>query len=154
MEKEQERKNIIESLEKELEIIKTKNDLANLKALYLGKNGIVTNLSLKMKDIPNEEKREYGKFLNEIKDEVSLKLETLLKEIERKELEEKLASEKIDITLPSKKIKKGSLHPMTKVPINPPILFLFLSSLLNQQVTIAPFHLIIPCLSYLPKRMH
>ena len=48
MEKEQERKNIIESLEKELEVIKTKNDLANLKALYLGKNGIVTNLSLKM----------------------------------------------------------------------------------------------------------
>ena len=89
MEKEQERKNIIESLEKELKVIKTKNDLANLKALYLGKNGIVTNLSLKMKDIPNEEKREYGKFLNEIKDEVSLKFETLLKEIERKELEEK-----------------------------------------------------------------
>ena len=115
MEKEQERKNIIESLEKELEVIKTKNDLANLKALYLGKNGIVTNLSLKMKDIPNEEKREYGKFLNEIKDEVSLKFETLLKEIERKELEEKLESEKIDITLPSKKIKKGSLHPMTRI---------------------------------------
>ena len=115
MEKEQERKNIIESLEKELEIIKTKNDLANLKALYLGKNGIVTNLSLKMKDIPNEEKREYGKFLNEIKDEVSLKFETLLKEIERKELEEKLESEKIDITLPSKKMKKGSLHPMTRI---------------------------------------
>ena len=59
MEKEQERKNIIESLEKELEVIKNKNDLTNLKALYLGKNGIVTNLSLKMKDIPNEEKREY-----------------------------------------------------------------------------------------------
>ena len=115
MEKEQERKNIIESLEKELEIIKTKNDLANIKALYLGKNGIVTNLSLKMKDIPNEEKREYGKFLNEIKDEVSLKFETLLKEIERKELEEKLESEKIDITLPSKKMKKGSLHPMTRI---------------------------------------
>lgn len=115
MEKEQERKNIIESLEKELEVIKNKNDLTNLKALYLGKNGIVTNLSLKMKDIPNEEKREYGKFLNEIKDEVSLKFETLLKEIERKELEEKLASEKIDITLPSKKMKKGSLHPMTRI---------------------------------------
>lgn len=115
MEKEQERKNIIESLEKELEVIKNKNDLANLKALYLGKNGIVTNLSLKMKDIPNEEKREYGKFLNEIKDEVSLKFETLLKEIERKELEEKLESEKIDITLPSKKMKKGSLHPMTRI---------------------------------------
>ena len=66
MEKNMERENIISSLEKELETIKTKNDLLNVKALYLGKSGIITNLSLKMKEIPNEEKKEYGKFLNDI----------------------------------------------------------------------------------------
>ena len=115
MEKDNERKNIIESLEKDLEVIKTKNDLANVKALYLGKSGIVTNLSLKMKEIPNEEKREYGKFLNEIKDEVTKKFDALSEEIERRELESKLESEKIDITLPSRKSLKGSIHPMTRV---------------------------------------
>ena len=45
MEKNMERENIISSLEKELKTIKTKNDLLNIKALYLGKSGIITNLS-------------------------------------------------------------------------------------------------------------
>ena len=110
-----ERENIIENLENELINVKTKNDLANLKALYLGKSGIVTNLSLKMKEIPNEEKREYGKFLNEIKILVTKKFDDLLKEIESRELEEKLNREKIDITLPSRRKMKGSIHPMTRV---------------------------------------
>ena len=115
MEKDIERKNIIDSLEKELEVIKTKSDLANIKALYLGKNGIVTNLSSKMKEIPNDQKLEYGKFLNEIKDEVTKKFDVLLEEIEKRELESKLESERIDITLPARKKLKGSIHPMTRV---------------------------------------
>ena len=110
-----EREDIIKSLEKELELIKTKNDLATVKALYLGKNGIVTNLSLKMKEIPNDEKREYGKFLNEIKEEVTKKFDILLEIIEKRELDEKLNRERIDITLPSRRKMKGSIHPMTRV---------------------------------------
>ncbi len=115
MENDLQRKDIIESLENELKNIKTKNDLANIKALYLGKNGLVTNLSLKMKEIPNEEKKEYGKFLNEIKNEVTLKLDLIYQELDKKELEEKLESESIDITLPSKKIKNGTMHPFNKI---------------------------------------
>ena len=115
MEKDMERDNIIKKLDGDLENIKTKNDLAQVKALYLGKNGIVTNLSLKMKELSNDEKREYGKFLNEIKNEVTIKLEKLTKEIENRELKDKLESEAIDITLPGRRIKKGSLHPMTRV---------------------------------------
>ena len=115
MEKDMERQNIIDSLENEIKNIKTKNDLANIKAMYLGKNGIVTNLSLKMREIPNEEKREYGKFLNEIKEEVTKKFDSLLEEIEKRELNLKLESEKIDLTLPGRKSLKGSIHPMTRV---------------------------------------
>ena len=51
MEKNMERENIIKKLENELKNVKTKNDLATLKAEFLGKNGIVTNLSLKMKNM-------------------------------------------------------------------------------------------------------
>ena len=115
MEKNMERKDIIEKLEKDLKDVKTKNDLANVKASYLGKNGIVTSLSLKMKEIPNEEKREYGKFLNEIKDEVTEKIENLSLELDKRLLEEKLNKEKIDITLPGRRSLKGSIHPMTRV---------------------------------------
>ena len=115
MEKNMERENIISSLEKELETIKTKNDLLNIKALYLGKSGIITNLSLKMKEIPNEEKKEYGKFLNDIKQEVLEKFDFLMKEIEKRELQEKLVKESIDITLPATKVKVGAPNILEKV---------------------------------------
>ncbi len=115
MEKNMERENIISSLEKELETIKTKNDLLNIKALYLGKSGIITNLSLKMKEIPNEEKKEYGKFLNNIKQEVLEKFDLLMKEIEKRELQEKLVKESIDITLPATKVKVGAPNILEKV---------------------------------------
>lgn len=115
MEKNMEREDIIKKLESDLSEIKTKNDLLQVKSMYLGKNGIVTSLSAKMKEIPNEEKKEYGKFLNEIKNEVEEKINLLLNSITERELNEKLLSEKIDITLPGRKIKTGSLHPMTRV---------------------------------------
>ena len=115
MEKNMERENIISSLEKELKTIKTKNDLLNIKALYLGKSGIITNLSLKMKEIPNEEKKEYGKFLNNIKQEVLEKFDLLMKEIEKRELQEKLVKESIDITLPATKVKVGAPNILEKV---------------------------------------
>ena len=115
MEKELQRENIINELEMKLATISNKNDIAQLKALYLGKNGIITNLSSKMKDLSKEEKPLYGKFLNEIKNEVEEKISNLLKIIEEKELEEKLKSDAIDITLPGRKIKTGSIHPMTHI---------------------------------------
>ena len=108
-------KNIIHQLEKELESVKTKNDLLNIKSMYLGKSGIVTNLSLKMKEIPNEEKKEYGKFLNDIKREVLEKIDFLMQELEKKELQDKLAKESVDITLPATKVKVGSPNILEKV---------------------------------------
>ena len=115
MENDKKRQDIINSLEKELEVIKTKNDLLNVKSLYLGKSGIITNLSLKMKEIPNEEKKEYGKFLNDIKQEVLEKFDCLMKEIEKRELQEKLKNESVDITLPATKVKVGSPNILEKV---------------------------------------
>ena len=103
MEKELERKNIIEGLEEKLKEVKTKNDIAQIKAQYLGKDGIITNMSIKMKELPNDEKPLYGKFLNEIKSEVVEKIDSLNKEIEERELNEKLKSESIDITLPGRR---------------------------------------------------
>ena len=115
MEKNMERDNIINELDNNLKEIKTRNDIAQIKALYLGKDGIVTKLSSKMKEISNEEKKEYGKFLNDIKNEVLEKIEKVNKEIEEKELKEKLEKDSIDITLPGRKVKRGSLHPMTRI---------------------------------------
>ena len=115
MEENMEREDIIKKLESELELVETLSDLANTKSIYLGREGIVTKLSSKMKEISNEEKREYGKYLNEIKTGVEELINNKYKEIEEKELNKKLESDAIDITLPGRHIKRGSLHPLTRI---------------------------------------
>lgn len=110
-----ERKNIINELDNKLKLVKTKNDIVQVKASYLGHDGIITSMSSKMKDIPNSEKPMFGKLLNEIKNEVTEKIDLVAKTIEERELNEKLEREAIDITLPGKKIKSGSLHPLTRI---------------------------------------
>ena len=43
-------------------------ELNDLKVEYLGKSGRITELSKGMKDVPNEEKKEYGMLLNELRE--------------------------------------------------------------------------------------
>ena len=95
--------------------IKTLNELNEFKIKYLGKKGSITSLSNKMKELSIEQKKEYGKSLNEFRNSVLSKLETIQENIEKEELNKKLESEKIDITLPGTKLKVGGIHPLNKV---------------------------------------
>jgi phenylalanyl-tRNA synthetase alpha chain len=102
--------------------LKTKLDsLADLKALndlrveYLGRNGVINDLASLMATIPNEEKKAFGMLLNDFKTEVNSSLDEKRNVLEAKELNDKLESEKIDITLDSTNIKVGGIHPLTKV---------------------------------------
>ena len=108
-------KSIRESIDNEIIRVKTVQDLNELKSRYLGKEGCVSELSKVMKDIPNEEKKEAGIKINEIRNYVTELISNKDLEIKENILNEKLNKEVIDITLPAKKIKRGSLHPMTRI---------------------------------------
>ena len=101
----QELKKEIENLFKEDIDIKKLNDL---KVLYLGKSGKITELSKLMKDIPNEEKKEYGMLLNELRELFNNNYNQYRDTLENEELNQKLAAEEIDVTLPSTKIPTGA----------------------------------------------
>ena len=58
---------ILKELNEELASISSLQDLDKLKAKYLGKNGLVRNLTMQIKDIPPDERKEYGVVVNEIK---------------------------------------------------------------------------------------
>lgn len=92
--------------------IKTLNEL---KVSYLGKKGRVTELSGMMKEVPNEMKKEFGMKLNEVRTFVTRALDEKGKELEKQLLSERLKKETIDVTLPSKKVKRGSKHPLTRI---------------------------------------
>ena len=101
--------------EEDIEKIKSMKDLNDLKVNYFGKKGLVSELSSKMKDISNEDKKEFGMRLNDLRNSLNEKIDDLKDKFEKEELNRRLESERIDITLPSKKIKKGSIHPLNRV---------------------------------------
>ncbi len=88
--------------------------LNDLKVGVLGKSGELTAILRNIKDLPPEQKPAAGKIVNEAR----VKLEKIFAErgkaLEEKELNEKLASEKIDITI-DKNVLKGGLHPLNIV---------------------------------------
>ena len=54
-------------LKADLEKVNSLKELNDLKVEYLGKKGKITELNQKIKDIPNEEKKEFGQKVNELR---------------------------------------------------------------------------------------
>ena len=87
-----------------------------LRKKYLdSKTGVVAGLMKEMKNIAPEERAEYGKSVNELKDWVLKTFEDLDERMKKKELEARYESEKIDVTIDSEAEETGSLHPITQM---------------------------------------
>lgn len=109
----------IESIkEKALHKIEEANNMQTLNEVrveFLGKKGELTSVLRGMGALSPEERPVIGALVNEVRDTLEGKIseaEALLKE---KELQEKLEKEKIDITIPSTKIIRGSKHPLNRI---------------------------------------
>lgn len=94
---------------------KNLKEVNELKVTYLGKKGPVNELSSHLKELDNEEKKEFGKILNELKMEINKEVEEKIKYYEEIELKEKLAKEQIDVTLPGVKIPMGSPNILERI---------------------------------------
>lgn len=92
----------------------TLSELDEIKLEYLSKKGLVSLEMRKLATLPDSEKKEFGQKVNEAKSQIQNELDSKREFLEEKELNEKLAREKIDVTLPSRKVKSGSIHPITQ----------------------------------------
>ena len=110
-------KEIITNIKNELSSLNATNlkELNDLKVMYLGKNGKISELSKLMKDIPNEEKKSFGMLINELRVTFNEYYDTTKDALETAELNAKLASEKIDITLPGIKLPVGAPNILEKL---------------------------------------
>ena len=68
-----------------------------------------------MKTMKKEERANFGKISNQVKQEISKAIEEMKAALEEAEMNAKLASERIDITLPSNAVPIGSLHPISMI---------------------------------------
>lgn len=99
----------------EIENVETENDMNLIKSKYLGKNSEFTNIMKEMNSLSIEEKKEIGLLTNEFRTSFTECFEKKLNEIKTEALNKRLENERIDISLPGKGIKTGSLHPLTHI---------------------------------------
>jgi len=97
-----------------IEELSSMQELQDLRVKVLGKKGELTEILRGMKDLSPEERPVVGSIVNVVRDEIESALLKAEEALAKKELENKLEEEKIDITLPSSKIKRGSKHPINR----------------------------------------
>ena len=90
------------------------NELENVKARFLGKNGELTELLKGVGKLPASERPAMGGRINEVKNILETALRDRRDAIQAKVLEAKLAEEALDITLPGRGMSVGGLHPVTQ----------------------------------------
>ena len=103
----------IEALKAQINDLKAENSeaLEALRIKYLSKKGEVTALFNEFRNVPNDQKREFGQRLNELKTLATDKINSLREGFQEKEKK----SNKIDITRPAFPEEIGTRHPISTV---------------------------------------
>jgi phenylalanyl-tRNA synthetase alpha chain len=101
--------------EEEIGQVRSEDDLARLKAAYLGKQGHLTSVLKTLGTLPPEERPAVGAQVNELKQLIEVKVRDLTLVLASRKKSEKLGSESVDVTLPGRAAEKGGLHPITQV---------------------------------------
>ena len=86
-----------------------------LRVKYLGKKGELTTILKQMGKLSAEERPVIGQMANEVRQTLEDAVARRQEELKAKELDRRLASEKLDITMPGKTRAEGGLHPLSIV---------------------------------------
>lgn len=108
-------KEIHEKIVNHLNEVKDLNEFNDARVLYLGKKGVIQGLARQIASLENDEKREIGILVNELKTNINNLFVDVKEKLEKRALEQKLIDEQIDISLPSTKLKSGIIHPLTRI---------------------------------------
>lgn len=89
--------------------------LNQVRVAYLGKKGPLTEVLRGMKDLSAEERPKVGALANVVRDEITTMLEEKKTTLEMKKINESLANEAIDVTLPGSYVSVGQPHVLTQI---------------------------------------
>ena len=107
-------KNLENSL-MELEKASSISDVVAVKNLYLSKKGKLSVLMNKMRDLSIEERKTFGKEINDAKITLESRINDKLEKLNKEKLLEELNNETIDITLPGNSLNSGEKNPFYKI---------------------------------------
>jgi len=99
----------------ELEQVTDEVSLQNLKAKFVGRKGVITEILKSMKDVPQEDRPKMGMLINEVKTFVEALFDEKSNQIREDKKKRAITEEKIDVTLPSRSVSVGAKHPVSQV---------------------------------------
>jgi len=89
-----------------------KEDLEAYRLQYLGKKGVLTDLFAVMKEVPAEQRKEFGQLVNKLKNIAENKVNAIREQLENQVDSNAVA---IDLTLPGASQEVGAMHPISIV---------------------------------------
>lgn len=93
----------------------TEKELSEIRVGVLGRKGSLTQLLKQLGTLSEAERREVGKLANLVKESAEAKIEEAWSRIQERERREALEKEKIDVTLPGRRVPVGRRHPLTQI---------------------------------------
>ncbi|PKM06120.1 MAG: phenylalanine--tRNA ligase subunit alpha [Gammaproteobacteria bacterium HGW-Gammaproteobacteria-4] len=84
------------------------------RVLLLGKQGQITGLLKQLGALPADQRKAAGEAVNRAKDEIGARIAARREQLEQAALAARLASERLDVTLPGRNGSRAALHPITR----------------------------------------
>ena len=107
-------KQILDQALQQFATISDEAELEQVKAKYLGKEGSLTALLKGLGKLSAEERPAAGARINQVKQSIEAALQQRRDVLQQNKLEQKLASEALDVTLSGRGMGTGGLHPVTR----------------------------------------
>ena len=90
----------------------SKEEVESFRIKFLGKKGILNNFFAEFRNVPNEQKKEFGQSINTLKNAAQEKVDLLKAELESKVEEKGVYG---DLTRPGEPVEIGARHPISIV---------------------------------------
>ncbi|MDD2672480.1 MAG: phenylalanine--tRNA ligase subunit alpha [Syntrophales bacterium] len=101
--------------EAELSAARSRDELSAIRTKYLGRKGLLTAVLRGLGSASESDRPALGRLSNEIKEAVSSRIEEEIRRLDEEAKSRSLQAEKIDVTLPGRRIVSGNLHPITQI---------------------------------------
>jgi len=93
----------------------TEKEISEIRVRFLGKKGSITQILKSLGTLPESERRQTGQRANQLKESTETRIEEALSRVRERDRREALEREKIDVTLPGRRIPVGKRHPLTQI---------------------------------------
>ena len=94
---------------------KDMDELESARIAVLGKNGELTALLKTLGSMSPEERQTQGPIINGLRESITTALTAKKADVEKAELNRRLATERVDMTLPAPDAPRGTIHPVSQV---------------------------------------